>query len=165
MRISRSLSRTFIVFTDGSLENQTACLGGILRDHSGRALAFFSVRVDQSALDRLYEHSSHPIYEVELLAIWAAMSLWQGDVRDSYTVFYSDNEAARGALISARSSTLSGKSILDEILKIEDSSICRPWYGRVPTHSNCADDPSREVYTHLLSKGVRRDSLDAPFPC
>ena len=165
VRISRSLSRTFIVFTDGSLENQTACLGGILHDHSGRALAFFSVRVDQSALDRLYEHSSHPIYEVELLAIWAAMSLWRGDVHDSYTVFYSDNEAARGALISARSSTLSGKSILDEILKIEDSSICRPWYGRVPTHSNCADDPSREVYTHLLSKGVRRDSLEAPFPC
>ena len=165
VRISRSLSRTFIVFTDGSLENQTACLGGILHDHSGRALAFFSVRVDRSALDRLYEHSSHPIYEVELLAIWAAMSLWKGDVHDSYTVFYSDNEAARGALISARSSTLSGKSILDEILKIEDSSICRPWYGRVPTHSNCADDPSREVYTHLLSKGVRRDSLDAPFPC
>ena len=165
VRISRSLGRTFLVFTDGSLEGQTACLGGILHDHRGRALAFFSVRVEQSALDRLYEHSSHPIYEVELLAIWAAMSLWQGEVHDSYTVFYSDNEAARGALISARSSTLSGKSILDEILKIEDSSICRPWYGRVPTHSNCADDPSREVYTHLLAKGVRRDSLDAPFPC
>ena len=156
------------MFADGSLEGRTACLGGILHEHSGcamAAMAFSSVRVDSGTLDRLYKHSGHPIYEIELLADLGGMSLWKGEVRDSYTIFYSDNEAARGALISARSSTLSGKSILDEILKIEDSSICRPWYGRVPTHSNCADDPSREIYAHLLSKGVRRDSLDAPFPC
>ena len=164
LRISRSLQQSFLIFTDGSLEDSFACVGGILHDSQGTPLAFFSVKLDEASVARLYAHSSHPIYEIELLAVWTALTLWEQCIRDSYSVFYLDNEAARGALISARSSTLTGGMIVDSFMRLEDRSLCRPWFGRVPTHSNCADEPSRDSYQHLVAKGVRRDSLQCVWP-
>ena len=164
LKISRSLHKTFLIFTDGSLEGQTACIGGILHDDKGEALGFFSIELDSAAVSRLHEQSEHPIYEIELLGVWAALSIWQECIHDSFCVCYLDNEAARGALVAARSSTLKGGMILEDCLNLEDSAICRPWFGRVPTHSNCADEPSRGSFEHLLAKGVRRDSLASCWP-
>ncbi|CAE7245150.1 unnamed protein product [Symbiodinium sp. CCMP2592] len=164
LKISRSLQRTFLIFTDGSLEGNFACVGGILHDSQGVPLAFFSVKLNQASTERLHNHSSHPIYEIELLAVWTALTLWERHIHDSYSVFYLDNEAARGALTSARSSTLTGMKIVESFLRLEDRSLCRPWFGRVPTHSNCADDPSRDSFQHLIRQGVRRDSLLCDWP-
>ena len=164
LKISRALHKTFFIFTDGSLEGNTACVGGILHDGEGKAIAFFSIELDSLAVARLHEHSEHPIYEIELLGIWAALSIWQECIHDSFCVCYLDNEAARGALVAARSSTLKGSLILEDCLRLEDSALCRPWFGRVPTHSNCADDPSRGSFNHLLAKGTRRDYLSSSWP-
>ena len=164
LKISRTLHKTFLIFTDGSLEGNTACVGGILHDGEGKAIAFFSIELDSPAVARLHEHSEHPIYEIELLGIWAALSIWQECIHDSFCVCYLDNEAARGALVAARSSALKGSLILEDCLRLEDSVLCRPWFGRVPTHSNCADDPSRGSFDHLLAKGTRRDYLASSWP-
>ena len=164
LKISRTLHKTFLIFTDGSLEGNTACVGGILHDGEGKAIAFFSIELDSLAVARLHEHSEHPIYEIELLGIWAALSIWQECIHDSFCVCYLDNEAARGALVAARSSTLKGSLILEDCLRLEDSALCRPWFGRVPTHSNCAGDPSRGSFDHLLAKGTRRDYLSSSWP-
>ncbi|CAE7797083.1 unnamed protein product [Symbiodinium sp. CCMP2592] len=48
LKISRSLQRTFLIFTDGSLEGNFACVGGILHDSQGVPLAFFSVKLNQA---------------------------------------------------------------------------------------------------------------------
>ncbi|CAE7816673.1 unnamed protein product [Symbiodinium sp. CCMP2456] len=164
LKISGDLRRSFLVFTDGSLEGDFACVGGILHDSHGTPMAFFSITLDATAVERLYAHSAHPIYEIELLAMWTALKLWDSHIRDSYSVFYLDNEAARGALISGRSSTLTGSAILESFMSLEDASLCRPWFGRVPTHSNCADEPSRGSFQHLVRQGVRRDSLCDVWP-
>ena len=99
LRITRSIRRTFHIFTDGSLEDEFAGLGGILFDSEGEAISYFSGEVPGSYLSTLKDHSSHPIYEVELLAVLVAMSLWECTIRESYTLLYLDNEAAQGALI------------------------------------------------------------------
>jgi len=164
LKISGDLRRSFLVFTDGSLEGDFACVGGILHDSHGTPMAFFSITLDAAAVEKLHAHSAHPIYEIELLAVWAALKLWDSHIRDSYSVFYLDNEAARGALISGRSSTLTGSAILESFMSLEDASLCRPWFGRVPTHSNCADEPSRGSFQHLVRQGVRRDSLCDVWP-
>ena len=139
LRITRSIRRTFYIFTDGSLEGDFAGLGGILFNSEGEAISYFSGEVPSSYLSILKDHSSHPTYEIELLAVWVAMSLWECTIRESYTL----HEAAQGALISCKSSTACGSTIVSATFEIEDRSRCRPWIGRVPSHSNPSDDPSK----------------------
>ena len=119
LRITRSIRQTFYIFTDGSLEGNFAGLGGILYDSHGEAIAYFSGEVPSSHLAALRDRSSHPIYEIELLAVWVAMSLWESTIRESYTLLYLDNEAAQGALIGCKSSTTCGSAIVSAILEIE----------------------------------------------
>ena len=57
LSISRSLQQSFLIFTDGSLEDSFACVGGILHDGQGTPLAFFSVKLDEASVARLYAHS------------------------------------------------------------------------------------------------------------
>ncbi|CAE7206607.1 unnamed protein product [Symbiodinium sp. CCMP2592] len=65
LKISRSLQRTFLIFTDGSLEGNFACVGGILHDSQGVPLAFFSVKLNQernkSALSVLEDAGQVPL--------------------------------------------------------------------------------------------------------
>ncbi|CAE7475642.1 unnamed protein product [Symbiodinium sp. CCMP2592] len=160
VQLTPDIKETFYVFTDGSLEGEVAGVGGILYDPLGKPLSFFAASLPLDALNRLKETSSHPIYEIELLAIWAALKLWMNRLTRCLVVVYLDNEAAKGALVSGKSSTLPGQSIVSSVLDLEDSARIRPWYGRVPTSSNPADEPSRSVFGHLLREGVQR--LQAP---
>ncbi|CAE7289458.1 unnamed protein product [Symbiodinium sp. CCMP2592] len=139
VQLTPDIKETFYVFTDGSLEGDVAGVGGILYDPLGKPLSFFAASLPIDALNRLKETSSHPIYEVELLAIWAALKLWMSRLTRCLVVIYLDNEAAKGALVSGKSSTLPGQSIVSSVLDLEDSARIRPWYGRVPTSSNPAD--------------------------
>ena len=79
------------------------------------------------------------MFEVELLATWVALSLWKDVAQDSFTCFYADNEAAKGALIAGKTQGSQALRILDNFLQMEDSAVVRPWFGRVPTHSIPAD--------------------------
>ncbi|CAE7740635.1 unnamed protein product [Symbiodinium sp. CCMP2592] len=142
VQLTPDIKETFYVFTDGSLEGDVAGVGGILYDPLGKPLSFFAASLPIDALNRLKETSSHPIYEVELLAIWAALKLWMSRLTRCLVVIYLDNEAAKGALVSGKSSTLPGQSIVSSVLDLEDSARIRPWYGRVPTSSNPADETS-----------------------
>ena len=160
VQLSPAIRDTFYIFTDGSLEGDVAGVGGILYDPLGESLSFFSAKLPASTVASLMEASEHPIYEVELLAIWAAFKLWMQKLTDFLAVVYLDNEAAKGALVSGKSTTVSGKAIVNAVLDLEDDARLRPWYGRVPTSSNPADDPSRGVFGELMRAGVQR--LQAP---
>ena len=76
-----------------------ASVGGILYNINGEAEAFFSERVQQLILDLFLQRSSHPIFEVELLAVLVAAHVWAPAIANSYVVFYIDNKAARSALM------------------------------------------------------------------
>ena len=164
LKLTADFRRTFYIFTDGSLEDSYAGLGGILYDSLGSPLAFFSGTVPEDVLSALRKQSSHPIYEVELLAVWVAMTLWESALSDAYSVCYLDNEAAQGALIACKSSTLAGTAIVRDILDLEDRCRCRPWYGRVPSHSNPSDPPSRGDCAALLGAGLMASSMPVEFP-
>ena len=115
-------------------------------------------------MKRLASRSDHPIYEVELLAAWAAISVWGGEFKDSFSCFYLDNEAAKGALISCKSSTEHGSSVVHSFVQLEDTLRCRAWFSRVPTASNPADAPSRGDISSLIRAGVIRAALPAVWP-
>ena len=151
---------TYLVFTDGSLEGNEATIGGILCDHKGRPLSFFSEKIDPDLVKLFKEKSAHPIFEVELLGVWAGMKIWGEKICDSFSIIYLDNEAAKGALIKGSSSTIQGNLLVDSILEMEAAFRTRAWFARVPTSANPADPPSRGCYDHLTRMGVPRVRVD-----
>ncbi|CAE7248436.1 unnamed protein product [Symbiodinium sp. CCMP2456] len=108
VQLSPAIKETFYIFTDGSLEGDVAGVGGILYDPLGEPLSFFSGKLPADSVHKLRESSEHPIYEVELLAIWAAFQLWMQQLKDRFVVVYLDNEAAKGALVSGKSTMTLG---------------------------------------------------------
>ncbi|CAE7260467.1 unnamed protein product [Symbiodinium sp. CCMP2592] len=163
LELRQTSGRELFVFTDGSYEpgaEIVAGIGGIIYDASGVPLAFFSSEIPKSDLEMLEAESEHPIYEVELYAVLVAFMLWADVLRDTLSTFYLDNEAAQSALIAGRSGTRNGRQLLQRVLSLEHDNLARPWFGRVPTHSNPADPPSRQIVDHLIRQGARRDSVD-----
>ncbi|CAE7498767.1 unnamed protein product, partial [Symbiodinium pilosum] len=147
LRLCPASGRNMYVFIDSSLSfepglDTVAGIGGVLYDQSGNAVQHFSAEISGTDLERLLGDSDHPIYEVELAAVMVAFEAWMSLLRDTYSVFYVDNEAAQSTLVSGRSSTRNRRAILQRILNAEHQALCRPWFGRVPSYSNPADPPS-----------------------
>ena len=79
IHISPIFLETFLVFTDGACEGdetKTGSVGGVLVDPSGRCINHFSSEVIAAFMGRALEFSANPIYELELLPILIAISLW-----------------------------------------------------------------------------------------
>ena len=159
LELRPDMSDHIMVFTDGSCEGTSAkdgVVGGVLYDHQGTPLIFFSEQVPSLLLDQFLGEAENPIYLIELLAVYLAMVLWGDRFRGRFVVYYIDNEAARMALIKAYSSTKFGNCLIQLCIDLECRFEWKPWYARVPSHSNPADAPSRREFLHLLDAGATR---------
>ena len=94
---------------------------------------------------------------IELLAGYVAAFLWGGLTAGRYVVMYIDNEASRLALIKAYSSTQMGNVLVQMFVAKEDASQWKVWFGRVCSHSNIADAPSRMEVEDLVTRGAVQD--------
>ena len=115
LELRPDMSDNIMVFTDGSCEGTSAkdgVVGGVLYDHEGIPLIFFSDQVPSLLLDQFLGEAENPIYLIELLAVYLAMVLWGDRFRGRFVVYYIDNEAARMALIKAYSSTKLGNCLI-----------------------------------------------------
>jgi len=74
-----------------------------------------------------------------------------------------DNNSARDVAISGMGRNLTANCLID-LLKLEMAVNISPWYSRIPTPSNIADDPSRGQTEYLLQQRVKQtdvtDSLE-----
>ena len=86
--------------------------------------------------------------------------LWAKLFPHRYVVSYLDNEALKSALIKAWSHSDDANRIIKLYVDEELKSSWKPWFGRVPTHSNPADAPSRLDTSGLEGAGVRKFSFD-----
>ena len=111
-------------------------------------------------MDKLLYHSAHPIFELELVPVGCAMSLWGPQMRHSQCVVYLDNEAAKGALSHAATNTEHGQKIIERFVKEEMFYQIKMWFARVPTSSNLADKPSRLETSELDALSVERATID-----
>eukprot|EP00435_Cladocopium_sp_Y103_P054817 s1566_g18.t1 len=152
-------SRCFYVFTDACYEPDRSdwkCgLGGIIYDHNGHAVQAFSLCLTQDQIHALGGASKKTIiFEAELLAVIVAFSLWKNLLANSPVVFFVDNNSARDVAISANSRSRLIAGLVEQLLKAEEFAACYCWFGRVPSPSNPADDPSRGECTVLQQAGV-----------
>lgn len=160
LTLTAATGTTFLVFSDGAVETSeddtiVASVGGVIYDCCGKPLQHFCQQVPQRFLQYFLQFSSHPIFEIELLAALLSLHTWQDFLRDSYTVLYIDNESARGALIKAYSTVDTANRIITEFADLEMRNQIKIWVGRVPFHSNPADEPSRLQMDRRANLGSR----------
>ena len=157
IEISAATGEVLFVFSDGAFEESSkhpGTVGGVLYSEVGVPLAFFSEIVPQKLIDRYLENSRNPIYSVQLLGALVSILLWAKLFPHRYVVSYLDNEAARAALIKAWSQVDDANRIIKLYVNEEVRFFWKPWFGRVPTHSNPADAPSRLDTSDLIARGV-----------
>ena len=163
--IGRNLCNTWYVFTDGAYEPndaRPASVGGVLVSPTGSVTSFFGEEVSGSLLNELLKCSKHPIYELELLPVLLALQTWIIMLTGAQVVFYIDNEAARSAFIKCHGATANASLIVKFFADLEVSSRIFPWFGRVPSHSNLSDGPSRLCFDSKLLQTGRRIRISLP---
>ena len=150
-------------------------------EHSGpRVLELASTTVFHIYTDACYElfavelsleqtnllgalHKKTIIFEAELLAIVLAFAIWGKLVRSSSLISFIDNNASRDVAISGAGRNAVANSLIEFLLTLEMSNNLTPWYARVPTPSNVADEPSRGVLDCLVEQQVRRVDAKTEF--
>ena len=131
MRIQSTNLRTWLVLSDGACEgeqNKEGTLGAILVNPEGELFQYFSEKVPQRLMEKLFSKSSHPIFELELLPVGCAMALWGHYMKHSQCVVYLDNEAAKGALSNAATNTEHGQRIIQRFVREEMQYQIKIWF-------------------------------------
>ena len=132
-------------------------------DGLGKAKSFFSEVVPDELMEAYLQAWKNPIYLIELLAVFVAIRSWGEACKDNFVVNFVDNEASRAALIKAWSDSFLANNIIRLYVDDEIGDGWKPWFGRVPSHSNPADDPSRLVVDHLLKANVEHRQMGRSF--
>ena len=147
--IQSSHDDPLFIFTDACYEpgaEWCSGLGAALFDARGCFLAFFSLHVDAQGRQVLGEASKKTIiFELEFLAVITALVHWKSILRNRPIVMYLDNNTTRDIAISGRGRSLTAKALATALLTLEDEGELRAWYARVPSPSNVADLPSRQL--------------------
>ena len=73
----------------------------------------------------------------------------------SSLVCFVDNKSARDVAISGIGRNTVAHCLIDFLLKLEMATNVSPWYAKVPTPSNVADEPSRGDISALLNGGTQ----------
>ena len=162
LEIQRNLHSTWLVFTDGACnqEDMTGSVGGVIYDPSGSCASFFGEAVPTAIMEDLFRRSKNPIHELEVLPVLIASLAWGHHFTCAQVVYYIDNESARMAYIRGPGETVRASLLVQSFVENEAAQQHRVWFGRVPSHSNPADAPSRLDHSHVLAKGASQTNID-----
>lgn len=153
VEIHSSLPEPCFLFTDGSLEDGVAGLGGVLVQPSEARYEFFSMSVPLEVLKFWFESSKNPIFHVELLAVCISFEVWKNRLAKRPLVVYVDNDAAKAAIVKGYTAVQGAEELCEHLTQVEEDQEIALWCARVPTASNIADEPSRFVTCNLVGKG------------
>ena len=165
LEISKSLCSTWIIFTDGAYEPESATpstVGGVLISPCGVATECFGEALHENLTKELLAESKHPIYELEVLPPLLAAQIWGRYIVGAPVVFFLDNDAARAAYIQGVGATTMAKIFTKQFVDIECRLRVLSWFGRVPSHSNPSDGPSRLDFSNPLLSNCKRTRIQFP---
>ena len=94
------------------------------------------------------------IIALELLAVLLGLSTFGVQLAGKYVRVWTDNRVAEFSLIRASSKAVDLNQLVHGIWLFAARRKLGIWIGRVPTHENIADLPSREEYDLLQSMGA-----------
>ncbi|CAE7480360.1 unnamed protein product [Symbiodinium sp. CCMP2592] len=169
--------RTLMILNDAAFETDsgTGGLGGVLLTGSGSALSFFSVPISEQQAKSMSLQDEHTIiYELEMFGVLIGFKLLvektaafaesyeqPGAVAGTGVIFYIDNDAARHAYIAGSSKKGVAGILIDEVNFLEYVHGILPWYARVASPANLADETSRMKLDRVKRLGFRDESVEA----
>ena len=96
------------------------------------------------------------IAQADLAVVPIAFTAWRHLLCDREVLVFVDNEPAKDALINGISSSMSSATMVRETRRLSAAAAMVPWYDRVASPPNPADDPSRGHFERLLRMGASR---------
>ena len=125
-------------------------------------MQYFGEQVNSSLLSDFEAASNHPIYELEVLPVLVATSVWADLIQQSQVVYYIDNEAAKSAFTQGVGFTDFAKITTSILDNLETCLGIISWFRRVASHSNLSDGPSRFQFGSRLLACAAKVSLKLP---
>ena len=127
---------------------------------NGNKVAFFSFSLDDDHMGIIGADTKKTIiFEAELLALVVAFSVWRDYLTAMSVICFVDNNSARDVAISGNGRNFTANSLIDFLLKLEMATCTTPWYTRIPTPSNIADNPSRGDVGELVGPKVSETNV------
>lgn len=162
--IETSHRKVFYLFLDGACapssnneEWSGTSVGAVLADSHGNILRFFGHVISPDLVASWGEpDKTQYIFEAEVLPYTLCLLVWKDLLCDCALFAFIDNEAARASWISASAHSEVARHFIHHGAAMEADLDVRPFFARVPTHSNFGDDPSRGRFSLLLSLGAER---------
>ena len=153
-RLTCELLDTLYLFTDASFDaDQHAGLGAVLVDGAGKISAWFGLSLDHAQLAPFLADGQQTIIgELETLAVALALMVWQNLLESVQLMVYIDNEGSKYSLIKGYSTSRAITAVCALAATTLDAHFVLPWFARVPSISNLADYPSRQLEHPLLVK-------------
>ena len=147
------------LYVDASFDSDGySGVGGVLFDSTGRALGFFSEKVEADLLASIMSSSQETaILELEGLAVATALDTFRSLLKSVRVVVFTDNQSVQACIIKCKSNNLNLDLIIRKICSSEESLCTIAWIERVPSYSNPADKLSREeceLYQDIVKSKV-----------
>ena len=131
-----------LVFTDGSSELQHLWGAVCFLGNGPPVVAGGEVPKELSDF-WLAEVGDQIICQVELFPVLLLKQVLRSRLAGRRVCFYIDNDPARDGLISGASKSSSSRALLYQFARLQHTDPSFNWFARVPSFSNCSDDPSR----------------------
>ena len=156
--ISLEFDTPMLIFSDACYEKDAkhwkSGIGGVLIDPYKHEKEFFSLELNDEQRAALGEHSKvQLIFEAETLAAVLAFLLWHDKAKNRLSYLFVDNEGTKFCLIRGASDNPVVDRLVLAFCEREAATHAINWIARVPSHSNCSDDPSRGETKVLVEKG------------
>ena len=143
-----------LLFTDGACEdyleggNPKVTFGAVLLDRRDNTAHIFGAVVSPLLLKEWGEDcpgKKQFVTEAELLPQLIARVLWRDRLAGTKFISFVDSSPARFSLVKGSSDSIACERIVRAVCMEDARHVSWPWYGRVPSKSNIADEPSRLV--------------------
>lgn len=135
-----------LVFTDGACEEAGTTVGGVIIE-VGKQRECFGAKLPEATVGLWKTKCSQlqVIGQAELYPLFLARLTWSSRLQNRRVIYFIDNEAARIGMVRAYSPVLPSLRLIMDCLGWDYTHNSQGWYARVPSYSNCGDDPSRMV--------------------
>ena len=88
--------------------------------------------------------------EAELLPALVAAVNWRSRIAGAKILIFIDSNPAKFSLIKGSSDSPACECIVRSLMFEDAEHVTYPWYSRVPSKSNLADDPSRLIFPERI---------------
>ena len=156
-----------VLLTDAAYECEKATFGAVIFDPVSMAMQFFGgTFAAQTVSDwrtdirlrsgKAEEKDEQVICQAELAVIPLAIATWSSLVKSREILVFIDNNPACDALVHGISGSHASSEMVKTTRLMCARLACAPWFDRVPSPSNLADDPSRGIEKLLLAMGAQK---------